>query len=102
MALTATETAGVNDAALRVTGSGASPELISGEHLVAKAPNGIDDEGIEVVDVRREQVTAHAADGHARMTGQPGCAVVTAGPGTSPASMNGAGRGDTLPPGVPH
>ncbi|GAA2913610.1 thiamine pyrophosphate-binding protein [Streptosporangium fragile] len=82
-----------------------APETISGGHLVAKAlkAEGIDviftlcgghiidiydgcvDEGIEVVDVRHEQVAAHAADGYARVTGKPGCAVVTAGPGTTDA-----------------
>ena len=81
------------------------PERISGGHLVAKAlkAEGIDviftlcgghiidiydgcvDEGIAVVDVRHEQVAAHAADGYARVTGKPGCAVVTAGPGTTDA-----------------
>ncbi|MFF4951239.1 thiamine pyrophosphate-binding protein [Streptomyces chattanoogensis] len=80
-------------------------DLISGGHLVAKAlkAEGVDvvytlcgghiidiydgcvDEGIEVIDVRHEQVAAHAADGHARITGRPGCAVVTAGPGTTDA-----------------
>ena len=84
---------------------GAEPETISGGHLVAKAlrAEGIDviftlcgghiidiydgciDEGIKVVDVRHEQVAAHAADGYARVTGRPGCAVVTAGPGTTDA-----------------
>ena len=79
------------------------PEKISGGHLVAKAlkAEGIDaiftlcgghiidiydgciDEGIKIIDVRHEQVAAHAADGYARMTGRPGCAVVTAGPGTT-------------------
>jgi acetolactate synthase I/II/III large subunit len=78
---------------------------ISGGHLVAKAlkAEGIDviftlcgghiidiydgciDEGIKVIDVRHEQVAAHAADGYARVTGRPGCAVVTAGPGTTDA-----------------
>jgi acetolactate synthase-1/2/3 large subunit len=81
------------------------PATISGGHLVAKAlkAEGIDviftlcgghiidiydgcvDEGIAVVDVRHEQVAAHAADGYARMTGKPGCAVVTAGPGMTDA-----------------
>jgi acetolactate synthase-1/2/3 large subunit len=81
------------------------PERISGGHLVAKAlkAEGVDtiftlcgghiidiydgcvDEGIAVVDVRHEQVAAHAADGYARVTGRPGCAVVTAGPGTTDA-----------------
>ncbi|WP_248958893.1 thiamine pyrophosphate-binding protein [Sphaerisporangium perillae] len=82
-----------------------APERISGGHLVAKAlkAEGVDviftlcgghiidiydgcvDEGIEVIDVRHEQVAAHAADGYARVTGKPGCAVVTAGPGTTDA-----------------
>src|SRR5215510_2535452 len=82
-----------------------SPEMISGGHLVAKAlkAEGVDviftlcgghiidiydgcvDEGIDVIDVRHEQVAAHAADGYARVTGRPGCAVVTAGPGTTDA-----------------
>src|ERR1700704_956448 len=81
------------------------PELISGGHLVAKAlkAEGIDviftlggghiidiydgclDEGIKIIDVRHEQVAAHAADGWARITGKPGVAVVTAGPGTTDA-----------------
>jgi acetolactate synthase-1/2/3 large subunit len=80
-------------------------ETISGGHLVAKAlkSEGVDmiftlcgghiidiydgciDEGIKIVDVRHEQVAAHAADGYARVTGKPGCAVVTAGPGTTDA-----------------
>ncbi|MGH3635535.1 MAG: thiamine pyrophosphate-binding protein, partial [Mycobacterium sp.] len=47
--------------------------------------DGCVDEGIEVIDVRHEQVAAHAADGYARLTGRPGCAVVTAGPGTTDA-----------------
>ena len=81
------------------------PEQISGGHLVAKAlkAEGVEviftlcgghiidiydgclDEGIEIIDVRHEQVAAHAADGYARQTGKPGCAVVTAGPGTTDA-----------------
>lgn len=75
--------------------------VISGGHLVAKAlkAEGVDtiftlcgghiidiydgcvDEGIKVVDVRHEQVAAHAADGYARQTGRLGCVVTTAGPG---------------------
>jgi acetolactate synthase-1/2/3 large subunit len=82
-----------------------TPEVISGGHLVARAlkAEGVDtiftlcgghiidiydgcvDEGIAVIDVRHEQVAAHAADAYARITGTPGCAVVTAGPGTSDA-----------------
>jgi acetolactate synthase I/II/III large subunit len=63
--------------------------VISGGHLVAKAlkNEGVDtiftlcgghiidiydgcvDEGIRIIDVRHEQVAAHAADGYARQTG---------------------------------
>ncbi|MGH3436484.1 MAG: thiamine pyrophosphate-binding protein [Sciscionella sp.] len=109
MARTATETAAAeaagNGVASSVTQRDEQPKSISGGHLVAKAlkAEGIDtiftlcgghiidiydgcvDEGIEVVDVRHEQVAAHAADGYARLTGRPGCAVVTAGPGTTDA-----------------
>lgn len=80
-----------------------SEQKISGGHLVAKAlrNEGVDaiftlcgghiidiydgciDEGIKVIDVRHEQVAAHAADGYSRMSGRLGCAVVTAGPGTT-------------------
>jgi acetolactate synthase-1/2/3 large subunit len=79
----------------------AETETISGGHLVAKAlkAEGVDtiftlcgghiidiydgclDEGIRIVDVRHEQVAAHAADGYARQTGRLGCVVTTAGPG---------------------
>ena len=75
--------------------------VISGGHLAAKAlkNEGVDtiftlcgghiidiydgclDEGIRIVDVRHEQVAAHAADGYARQTGKLGCVVTTAGPG---------------------
>jgi acetolactate synthase-1/2/3 large subunit len=78
---------------------------VSGGHLVAKAlkNEGVDviftlcgghiidiydgclDEGIKIIDVRHEQVAAHAADGYSRQSGKTGCAVVTAGPGTTDA-----------------
>ena len=45
--------------------------------------NACIDEGIEIIDVRHEQVAAHAAAGWARATGEPGIAVVTAGPGVT-------------------
>ena len=47
--------------------------------------DGCLDEGIRVIDVRHEQTAAHAADGWARVTGQPGVAIVTAGPGLTDA-----------------
>jgi acetolactate synthase-1/2/3 large subunit len=76
-------------------------DVISGGHLVARAlkNEGVDtiftlcgghiidiydgciDEGIRIIDVRHEQVAAHAADGYARQTGRLGCVVTTAGPG---------------------
>ena len=78
-----------------------SENVVSGGHLVAKAlkNEGVDtiftlcgghiidiydgciDEGIRIIDVRHEQVAAHAADGYARQTGKLGCVVTTAGPG---------------------
>ena len=93
------------EAAKKIETAAAPAEKISGGHLVAKAlkAEGIEviftlcgghiidiydgclDEGIKIIDVRHEQVAAHAADGYARMTGRPGCAVVTAGPGTTDA-----------------
>src|SRR3954462_671514 len=95
----------VPDNVSEASNGAAAPEVISGGHLVAKALkaegvegiftlcgghiidiyDGCVDEGIKVVDVRHEQVAAHAADGWARVTGTPGCAVVTAGPGTTDA-----------------
>jgi len=76
-------------------------DVVSGGHLVAKAlkNEGVDtiftlcgghiidiydgclDEGIRIVDVRHEQVAAHAANGYARQTGKLGCVVTTAGSG---------------------
>ena len=76
-------------------------DVISGGHLVARAlkNEGVDtiftlcgghiidiydgcvDEGIRIIDVRHEQVAAHAADGYARQTGGLGVVVTTAGPG---------------------
>src|SRR5712691_6608875 len=42
-------------------------------------------EGIRVIDVRHEQVAAHAADAYARLTRNIGVAIVTAGPGVTDA-----------------
>src|SRR5437867_5215501 len=81
-----------------------APEMISGGQIVAKMLkqegvkhiftisgghiidiyNGALDEGMKIIDVRHEQVAAQAADAAARITGV-GCAVVTAGPGTTDA-----------------
>ena len=76
-------------------------DVVSGGHLVAAAlkNEGVDtvftlcgghiidiydgciDNDIRIIDVRHEQVAAHAADGYARQTGRLGCVVTTAGPG---------------------
>ena len=42
---------------------------------------GCAEEGIKLIDFRHEQSAAHAAEGWCRITGEPGIAVVTAGPG---------------------
>jgi len=47
--------------------------------------DGCIDHGIRVIDVRHEQTAAHAADGWGRVTGRPGVAIVTAGPGLTDA-----------------
>jgi acetolactate synthase I/II/III large subunit len=57
---------------------------LSGGHI-APIYNGCVDEGIRIVDFRHEQAAAHAADGWARVTGRPGVAAVTAGPGVTDA-----------------
>ncbi|MCA9539144.1 MAG: acetolactate synthase [Myxococcales bacterium] len=79
--------------------------MIAGGHVVARALqdqgvthlftlcgghiqniyDGCLDYGIRVVDTRHEQSAAHAADGWARVTGEPGVAAVTAGPGVTDA-----------------
>ena len=83
-----------------------SGDVVSGGHLVAKAlkNEGVDtiftlcgghiidiydgclNEDIRIIDVRHEQVAAHAADGYARQTGGLGCVVTTAGPGCTNAA----------------
>ena len=57
---------------------------LSGGHI-APIYDGCVAEGIRVVDFRHEQAAAHAADGWARVTLQPGVAAVTAGPGVTDA-----------------
>ncbi|MHC1730212.1 MAG: thiamine pyrophosphate-binding protein [Syntrophobacteraceae bacterium] len=47
--------------------------------------NGCIEEGIRIIDVRHEQSAAHAADAWTRLTGVPGLAAVTAGPGVTDA-----------------
>src|SRR5213080_3492750 len=57
---------------------------LSGGHI-APIYDGCVREGIRIVDFRHEQAAAHAADGWARVTLQPGVAAVTAGPGVTDA-----------------
>jgi acetolactate synthase I/II/III large subunit len=57
---------------------------LSGGHI-APIYDGCVDAGIRIVDFRHEQSAAHAADGWARVTLQPGVAAVTAGPGVTDA-----------------
>jgi acetolactate synthase-1/2/3 large subunit len=91
----------VSSTARREAPAGAA--TVSGGHLVARALkaegveavftlcgghvidiyDGCTDAGIKIIDVRHEQAAAHAADAWTRLTGVPGCAVVTAGPGTT-------------------
>jgi acetolactate synthase I/II/III large subunit len=55
---------------------------LCGGHVMA-VYDGCLDEGIRVVDVRHEATAAFAADGWSRLTGRPGVAIVTAGPGVT-------------------
>ena len=55
---------------------------LSGGHIM-DIYNGCVDEGIRIIDVRHEQTAAHAAEAWTRLTGIPGVAVVTAGPGVT-------------------
>jgi len=100
MAATTTASA-TNTADDTLAQKSSDPNIVSGGRLAAKAlkNEGVDtiftlcgghiidiydgciDEGIRIIDVRHEQVAAHAADGYARQTGKLGCVVTTAGPG---------------------
>jgi len=53
---------------------------LCGGHIMS-IYDGCLDLGIRVVDVRHEQAAAFAADAYSRLTGRPGVAAVTAGPG---------------------
>lgn len=55
---------------------------LSGGHIMS-IYDGCLDEGIRVVDVRHEQAATMAADGWARVTGEAGVALLTAGPGVA-------------------
>lgn len=53
-----------------------------GDHMTP-AWRGCQKEGIQLIDVRHEEAAGHAAEGWARVTGRPGVAMVTAGPGVT-------------------
>jgi acetolactate synthase-1/2/3 large subunit len=57
---------------------------LTGAHII-DIYKGCLDEGIRIIDVRHEQTAAHAAEAWSRITGTPGVAVVTAGPGVTDA-----------------
>src|SRR5882724_7810899 len=60
--------------------SGSHVFKLGGGHVMS-IYDGCLDLGIRVVDTRHEQTASHAADGWSRVTGEPGVAIVTAGPG---------------------
>src|SRR5919199_2330844 len=55
---------------------------LSGGHLFS-IYDGCRAEGIDIVDVRHEQIAAFAAEGWAKVTRTPGVAALTAGPGVT-------------------
>lgn len=55
---------------------------LSGGHIM-DIYAGCMEEGVRVIDVRHEQSAVHAADAWTRLTGVPGVAAVTAGPGVT-------------------
>src|SRR5215467_2066308 len=55
---------------------------LSGGHI-APIYDGCLREGIRVMDTRHEQAAVHAAEGWAKVTRQPGVAIITAGPGVT-------------------
>ena len=66
---------------LRSEGVGALFTLCGGH--IMPIYDGCLEEGIRVVDVRHEQAAVYAADAWARISGRPGVAAVTAGPGVT-------------------
>ncbi|MDR3515716.1 MAG: thiamine pyrophosphate-binding protein [Azospirillaceae bacterium] len=67
--------------ALKAEGVDVIFTLTGGE--IVDVYDGCINEGIKIIDVRHEQVAAHAAEGYSRITGKTGVAVVTAGIGTT-------------------
>ncbi len=55
---------------------------LPGEH-VDPILTAADEHGFRIIDTRHEQAAGHMADGWARVTGRPGVAAVTAGPGVT-------------------
>src|SRR3989440_979016 len=55
---------------------------LSGGHLFS-IYDGCREEGIDIVDVRHESTAAFAAEGWAKVTGEPGVCALTAGPGVT-------------------
>src|SRR5579884_2200786 len=55
---------------------------LSGGHI-SPTYDGCVKEGIGVIDFRHEQASVHAAEGWAKVTGRPGVAAITAGPGVT-------------------
>ncbi len=53
---------------------------LSGNHIMAIFDAALD-AGIDLVHVRHEAAAVHMADAHGRLTGEPGIAMVTGGPG---------------------
>src|SRR5690349_11318874 len=70
---------------------------LSGGHLFSLY-DGCKAEGIDIVDVRHEQTAAFAAEGWAKVTREPGVAVVTAGPGVTNAMSAIAGAQQNCSP----
>ena len=56
--------------------------MLTGGHILGLMDAAVQ-EGIRLVDVRHEEAAAHAADAYGRLTGRPGVAAVTAGPGAT-------------------
>ncbi len=56
--------------------------VLAGGHVLPIF-QGCEDEGIRVIDTRHEQAAVLMAEGWARVTGKPGVAAVTAGPGVT-------------------
>jgi len=53
---------------------------LSGNHIMSIFDAALD-AGLDLVHVRHEAATVHMADAHGRLTGEPGIALVTGGPG---------------------